>query len=939
MIEIPVVFNQQGAAFVLLRPGIKFPPIEKGWEKNGHSFKEAMAHATKGGNVGAMAGNGHIGLDQDNPEAFRGLDLPVTTTWETRPGRLGMRFTCKDRTPEVLGKYEKKGDQAQLKLFKDGKPVGEVKLERTYQVIPPSWKEIDGLRVDYKLLDSSPPAEISLEKLLADLQALGIFFSSKLEANVAKLEANGKEARKKRAESDEVRTRRYAEAALRDEVLTLAGSPAGSRNEQLNRSAFALAQLVAAKVLSEDEVVSELVKAAENTGLELEEIHRTITSGLEAGSKHPRQIPDAGHYLVGANIASDELVVRIKADPRALKDPAIMKALAGLKVNDPIEYDILLESIKKAGTGIKVATINDLVDKCILESEKAAEVPQDVSSDITETAKRIIDTGEAYEYIYKIWQARVKGNEYLGKALLVSRGVQSCLNSKGVHVYAHGKHGHGKSEGMEKMIELVPPEFRMDEDVSPLAIHYASKNDMLLPGTTLLIDEMIWNDSLGGIIKRIITRFQKGAGHLTVIDGESVLVRTQPRLAIWTNSADLQADEQLRDRFLDEPITEGKDYVKDIIEFQKLRDTLPDSSDDVDRETAVCQAILRDLANKTFTVKIPFATRIQIGASEGTRGYNIFSDLVKGLAAMRYAQRATNELGQLLATEADFRDAKDIYEGSKGHSEESYTTAEIKVLQAIVDHGYKALYRDIKNITGMSEGRIKDVVNGHGKDEQKRHGLRYKCAKLDVNTVDISVVIAGTYSDRITTHPVELSLPTSFSVVDGLRQNLVSLDPDVERRSPDVDPDVPIINNSSNRDVVDVVKEEREEEDTSKSSMPSVERSIPSSPAKTSKCYVTTSPSHPIAVKADVAKNKDYVDVVAVSSDSEKHYVDVSEKIRVASIAEYGQSGWVDAAKISHALKLPLQAVEAWLEANYTAYERPGGGTGYKQRRAGEAQA
>lgn len=475
-------------------------------------------------------------------------------------------------------------------------------------------------------------------------------------------------------------------------------------------------------------------------------------------------------------MTSEEIIERIKADPRSLKDPAILAALAALKTNDPIEYDLLIDLIKKAHKGLKVDTIHALIEKHILESEKTKEKPQDIPSDVTQAAQVIIDEGEAYEHIYKIWQKRVKGNAYLGKALLVSRGVQSCLNTKGVHVYAHGKHGHGKSEGMEKMIELTPPEYRMDEDVSPLAIHYASKNGMLLSGTTLLIDEMVWNDSLASIIKRVITRFQKGAGHLTVIDGSPILVRTQPRLAIWTNSADLQADEQLRDRFLDEPITEGKDYVKEIIEFQKLRDTLPDSSEDADRETAICQAILRDLAGKTFIVKIPYATRIKIEASEGTRGYNIFSDLVKGLAAMRYAQRKTNEKGQLLATEADFKDAKDIYEGSKGHSEESYTTAEIKVLQAIIDHGYKAMYKDIKNITGMSEGRIKDIVNGRGKDEQKRHGLRYKCSQLDVNTVDISVVIAGTFSDRVTTHPVELSLPISFSVEAGVKKNLVSLD-------------------------------------------------------------------------------------------------------------------------------------------------------------------
>jgi len=303
MAAVPAILDQPGAAFVFLRPGVKFPPIEPEWQANGHSFQEATAHAASGGNVGAMAGNGHIGLDQDDPEAFKGLALPITTTWETRPGRLGMLFTSKDRTPEVLGKYGKKADLAQLKLFKNGKSCGEVKLERTYQVIPPSWKEIDGQRVDYKLLDPSPPAEVSLAKLLADLQAIGITFSSKLEANAAKLEDIGTQARQKRVESNEARTRRYAEAALRNEVLDLVGTSEGDRNVQLNKSAFALGQFVAAKVLDEADVIRELTRAARATGLDPDEIERTVRSGLESGARHPREIPDkarpvkaSGHY-------------------------------------------------------------------------------------------------------------------------------------------------------------------------------------------------------------------------------------------------------------------------------------------------------------------------------------------------------------------------------------------------------------------------------------------------------------------------------------------------------------------------------------------------------------------------------------------------------------------------------------------------------------------
>jgi hypothetical protein len=125
-----------------------------------------------------------------------------------------------------------------------------------------------------------------------------------------------------------------------------------------------MGQFVAAKVLSEDEVISELSRAAKNTGLDSDEIRKTIISGLESGNKHPRLIPEkAQPNSTGTKVAPSEILERINADPRAIKEPATLAALAALKANDPIEYDLLLESIKKAGTGVKVATINDLVDK------------------------------------------------------------------------------------------------------------------------------------------------------------------------------------------------------------------------------------------------------------------------------------------------------------------------------------------------------------------------------------------------------------------------------------------------------------------------------------------------------------------------------------------------------------------------------------------------
>ena len=87
---------------------------------------------------------------------------------------------------------------------------------------------------------------------------------------------------------------RYGQAALdRECQLVLMTSPTSeNRNNQLNKSAFALYQLVAAGVLDDATVMAELLQCAEQVGLTRNEARRTIDSGREAGLKIPRQIPE-----------------------------------------------------------------------------------------------------------------------------------------------------------------------------------------------------------------------------------------------------------------------------------------------------------------------------------------------------------------------------------------------------------------------------------------------------------------------------------------------------------------------------------------------------------------------------------------------------------------------------------------------------------------------
>ncbi|GGN67313.1 DNA primase [Actinoplanes lobatus] len=80
---------------------------------------------------------------------------------------------------------------------------------------------------------------------------------------------------------------RYAEAALEAETGRVARAPVGTRNDTLNRAAFALGRLVGAGLLAESTVRWELSAAARHAGLGWAEIRGTLRSGLAAGRRHP----------------------------------------------------------------------------------------------------------------------------------------------------------------------------------------------------------------------------------------------------------------------------------------------------------------------------------------------------------------------------------------------------------------------------------------------------------------------------------------------------------------------------------------------------------------------------------------------------------------------------------------------------------------------------
>jgi hypothetical protein len=88
----------------------------------------------------------------------------------------------------------------------------------------------------------------------------------------------------------------YARAALNAECAKVTNAPKGQRNQTLNVAAFSLGQLVGADALTEGEVTSRLFDAASVCGLVKDDgalaTNNTIKSGLNAGMKQPRTIPE-----------------------------------------------------------------------------------------------------------------------------------------------------------------------------------------------------------------------------------------------------------------------------------------------------------------------------------------------------------------------------------------------------------------------------------------------------------------------------------------------------------------------------------------------------------------------------------------------------------------------------------------------------------------------
>jgi len=223
--------------------------------------------------VGRTSGNLFV-IDCETPAEFERQRATLrsigVTAWAVRTGGGGGHLYLRSAD----------GELANLTLTK-AQSLGlgdcEVRGCRCYVLAPPSVHPDTGVFYEWLARDGDGPPVVPLAAL--DWLPLAL---------AAARGTAGAPHQQTQEPGESVASASYAETAFAEEVERVGGAPEGTRNDTLNRAAFALGQLVAVGALDENEVWDALFDAALDAGLSKGETARTIDSGLTAGMAKPR---------------------------------------------------------------------------------------------------------------------------------------------------------------------------------------------------------------------------------------------------------------------------------------------------------------------------------------------------------------------------------------------------------------------------------------------------------------------------------------------------------------------------------------------------------------------------------------------------------------------------------------------------------------------------
>ena len=403
-------------------------------------------------------------------------------------------------------------------------------------------------------------------------------------------------------------------------------------------------------------------------------------------------------------IATEFIKIRLNGNGTSYKTAFIENHI---KKHFGFSSKIITELISEMKADAKEKTKQDKID---LEYKKPEEETDSVPDDIKEEARKIIYTGDPVKKIIDTHAKIHVGDEPMARALLVSIGIQSVLNSDGIHPKVSGDSGKGKTHCCKAMMHLIPDKYKFNTTLSDRAIYY-----MDIPeGAIVFSDDVDLSETLEGIIKRSTSNFQEGDNYTTLdknLDVKELYI--PPRISWWLTSVDDDQSIQLLNRQFGGGIDETEKQDESVFEFQrdKLKTGVAGLPENKDVE--ICRCIIDDIKQQLYTVVVPFADDIDWIDTSNRRNFLIFADILRAFTVLRHRQRYKTENNELISNIDDFNDAKELYVGRAKNQGAKLTDIELRFCNLLNSTG-ELDYDQLQRSMGVSKGRISQIINGKG---------------------------------------------------------------------------------------------------------------------------------------------------------------------------------------------------------------------------------
>ena len=367
-------------------------------------------------------------------------------------------------------------------------------------------------------------------------------------------------------------------------------------------------------------------------------------------------------------------------------------------------------------------------------------------------AWNVLKRGDPIEYIADACGRTVLGAEAAFKKLTCCISVQNIKQSSGLHPKLSGESSGGKTYTIYTFAHHLPFEAVVKGSMSNKSGFYHRDGARVL---RIQDDYLAGNEDMDTVIKQTSSEFHEPYTHRTVANHAAVTLQIESEQTWAITSVDSSQDIQVLNRQLPINVNDSRELTKEVNDKTVQRYGEGGAQKPVDKNVLVCRTIFQILRDQPLiNVRVPFWDRIEWIDTSNRRNPSIFMDLLIAHTAMYRYQREQDEDGFYLATEADFKAAKELFTDKDAEElVKRLTTRERDVINLLISNS-DGLTRDeiaSKLYPPVAPDRVTQILRG-------RNGSGGLFQKVQIAETKISDTIAIDDTQKRTVHKAIYSL-------------------------------------------------------------------------------------------------------------------------------------------------------------------------------------